>query len=271
VNAARPSSTARRYARLLAVQVRASLALAMQYRADFLIDGAIEVLWTSTALTPLFVVYGRRTSIAGWSLGQALVVVGFFTLLQAVLEGVINPSLVAIVEHIRKGTLDFVLLKPADAQFLVSTARIHPWRSINVFTALILFGVAFRDLHRWPDVGSVALALVLLGTSLTTLYSLWLLVMCTAFYAVKIDNVSELFSAVFDAARWPSSVFRGVVRILFTFVVPLALMTTVPARALLGELEPTAAIGAVFGTVVFACLARWVWLRALAGYTSAGG
>jgi ABC-2 type transport system permease protein len=28
-----------------------------------------------------------------------------------------------VMDHIRKGTLDFVLLKPADAQFLVSTAR----------------------------------------------------------------------------------------------------------------------------------------------------
>ena len=57
--------------------------------------------------------------------------------MQGILEGAINPSLTSVVEHIRKGTLDFVLLKPADAQFLVSTARFHPWRAINVVTALV--------------------------------------------------------------------------------------------------------------------------------------
>ena len=108
------------YARLLLVQLRASLIFAAQYRADFLVDGAIEILWTSTALAPLLVAFQGRASIAGWSFGEALVVLGFFTLLQAVLEGAINPGLVAVVQHIRKGTLDFVLLKPADAQFVSS-------------------------------------------------------------------------------------------------------------------------------------------------------
>jgi ABC-2 type transport system permease protein len=261
----------KRYARLLFVQLRASLLLAMQYRADFLIDGVIEVVWTSTALAPLLVVYGDRPSVAGWQFGEALVVVGFFTLLQAVLEGAINPSLVAVVQHIRTGTLDFVLLKPADAQFLVSTARFYPWRSVNVITACVLFAIAFHRLGRAPALADCALALMLLVAAVVALYAVWLLVVCTAFRAVKIDNATDLFTAIFDAARWPSSVFRGVVRVVFTFVIPLALMTTVPARALLGSVDAVSVAGAAFGAVAFLTLARLVWMRSLAGYTSAGG
>ncbi len=258
-----------RYARLLVVQLRASLLLATQYRADFLIDGAIEILWTATALAPLLVAFQGRATIAGWSFGEALVVLGFFTLLQAVLEGAINPSLVAVVQHIRKGTLDFVLLKPADAQFLVSTARFYPWRSVNVVTAIVLFVIAFRAIGRTPTLADCALAFAFFVCSVTVLYSLWLLVVCTAFFAVKIDNASDLFNAVFDAARWPSSVFRGFVRFVVTFVVPLALMTTVPARALLGVIDVASIVGAVGGTIVVAVIARLVWTRSLAGYTSA--
>ncbi len=62
-------------------------------------------------------------------------VTGWFTFLEGVLEGAINPSLAEVVEHIRKGTFDFVLLKPADAQFLVSTAPVQPWRATNVADA----------------------------------------------------------------------------------------------------------------------------------------
>jgi ABC-2 type transport system permease protein len=262
-------SVVKRYAGLLGVQLRASLLQAMQYRAEFLIDGAIEVLWSGTALVPLLVVYQDRPSVAGWSFGEALVVVGFFTLLQAVLEGAINPSLVAVVEHIRKGTLDFILLKPADAQFLVSTARFAPWRSVNLVTAGALFVVAFRALGRAPSPGDCALALALLGAAIGALYSIWLLVVCTAFRAVKIDNASDLLTSVFDAARWPSSVFRGVVRLVFTFVVPLALMTTVPARALLGAVDGRSVAGAIGGALALAAVSRWTWVRSLAGYTSA--
>src|SRR5580692_3884938 len=117
------------------VQLRSSVLLAMQYRADFLLDGFIEVFWMATAVIPLFVVFHVRDVIAGWTFGEALMVMGWFTFLQGVLEGAINPSLVTVVEHIRKGTFDFVLIKPADAQFLVSTARFLPWRSVNVLSA----------------------------------------------------------------------------------------------------------------------------------------
>ncbi len=259
------------YARILGAQLRASLLESAQYRADFVIDGVIEILWTATALVPLFVVYRGRESIAGWTFAEALVVVGFFTLLQAVLEGAINPSLLAVVEHIRKGTLDFVLLKPADAQFLVSTSRFSPWRAINVVTASIIFIVAFRMIGRAPGAADVGVALVAFLASVTVLYSLWIFAVCAAFYVVKIDNVAFLFGAVFDAARWPSSVFRGVVSFLLTFIVPLALMTTVPARALLGSIDARAVVGALGGASIFAAVARAVWVRSLARYTSAGG
>jgi ABC-2 type transport system permease protein len=259
----------RRYAQLLWIQLRASILLALQYRADFVIDGVIEVFWTITALVPLFVVFSSRSTIAGWSFGEALLVTGWFTLLQGVLEGAISPSLTNVVEHIRKGTLDFVLLKPADAQFLVSTSRFYPWRALNAVTAVVIFVFAFRRIGHAPAIADVALALAMLVTSVALLYAMWILTVSAAFYVVKIDNLTYLFSSVFDAARWPSSVFRGVVHFVFTFVIPLTLMTTFPARAMLGTLSPLAVLGAALGTIAFFAVARFVWVRSIAKYTSA--
>jgi ABC-2 type transport system permease protein len=258
-----------RYLRLLRVQLRASLLVSMQYRWDFLVDGVIESFWTVTALVPLLVVYGGRSTIAGWTFGEALVVAAWFTMLQGILEGAINPSLTSVVEHIRKGTLDFVLMKPADAQFLVSTARVYPWRAINVGVAVGMLVVAFHRIGRAPSPLDVAHAALLLVVATTLLYSLWIMTVSLAFYVVKIDNLTFLFSSVFDAARWPIGVFRGAVRFLFTFVIPLAVMTTFPAEALLGTLSLRATALAVVGAVVFATASRLVWVRALGHYTSA--
>ncbi|HEY8430723.1 MAG TPA: ABC-2 family transporter protein, partial [Sandaracinaceae bacterium] len=77
------------------------------------------------------------------------------------------------------------------------------------------------------------------------------------------------FEAIFDAARWPASVFKGVVSFLFTFVVPLALMTTYPAEALLGTISAARLAGGVAGAAAFALFARIVWLRSIRTYTSA--
>ena len=258
-----------RYLRLLGVQLRASVATAMQYRVEFLVEGALALFWTAWSLVPLLVVFGRRAGVAGWTFDEALVVMGWFTVMKGVLEGAVNPSLTTVVEHIRKGTLDFVLLKPADAQFLVSTAKFEPWRVVDVLGGIAIFAVAFHRMGRAPGAGEIAIALVLLVCASLVLYSLWILVVASAFYVVKVDNLSYLFVSIYDAARWPVSVFRGALRLVFTFVVPLALMTTFPALALLGRLSALAAAQAFLGALLFAVLARMVWVRSIGKYTSA--
>jgi ABC-2 type transport system permease protein len=259
-----------RYLRLLGIQLRASTAVAMQYRLDFVVQGGLALFWTSWSLVPLLVIFGKRADVAGWTFDEALVVVGWFMVMKGVLEGAVNPSLASVVEHIRKGTLDFVLLKPADAQFLVSTQKFQPWRMVDVLGGVALFTVAFRRLGRWPTAGHVLAAALLLGCAALILYSLWILVVSAAFFVVKVDNLSYLFVSIFDAARWPADVFRGVLRAVFTFVIPLAIMTTLPARALLGkDFGVVQAVGALAGAVAFAAFARIVWLRSIGRYTSA--
>lgn len=258
-----------RVLRLVAVQLRASTTVAMQYRVEFLVRAGLALFWTVWTLVPVLVVYGRRDTVAGWTFDEALLVLGWFTLLKGVLEGAVNPSLAAVVEHIRKGTLDFVLLKPADAQLLVSTARFEPARVVDLAGGLVIFAVAFHRMGRLPGAGEVALALLLLGCAVAILYALWILAVSAAFVVVKIDNLSYLFVSLYDVARWPISVFRGWLRALFTFVVPLAILTTFPAEALLGRLDPARAAAAVAGAAAFTLAARWVWLRSIARYTSA--
>jgi len=259
----------RRYARLLRIQLGVSALTAMQYRADFIVRGLLAILWMAVTLIPLLVVFGVRQSVAGWTFPEALVVVGWFTMLRAVLEGAVSPSLTAVVEHVRRGTLDFVLLKPADAQFLVSTAKFEPWRMIDVAGALAIFVYAFAHLGRWPGPRELLLGLAFLGLAVIVLYSFWILVVSAAFWVVKVDNLSYLFQSLFDAGRWPITVFKGALYYLFTFVFPLALMTTYPALALLGKLTATNAALAWLGGLAFAAVARAVWLRALGMYTSA--
>ena len=86
---------------------------------------------------------------------------------------------------------------------------------------------------------------------------------------VKVDNLTYLFGSIFDAARWPSTVFRGALRLVFTFVVPLALMTTYPAEALLGRLDALTMLTSIAGSLAFAVVARSVWLFSLRHYSSA--
>jgi ABC-2 type transport system permease protein len=214
-------------------------------------------------------VFQQRTEVRGWTFPEALVVVGWFALMKGILEGAISPSLTSVVEHVRRGTLDFLLLKPADAQFLVSTAKFEPWRVMDLAGAVAVLAYAFHLLGHPPRIQAVLLAGALLLVAVLVLYALWILVVSAAFWVVKVDNLSYLFGSLFDAGRWPIAVFRGVLWFAFTFIFPLALMTSYPAMALLDRLEARTALAAVGGGLAFASVARLVWRRALAFYTSA--
>jgi ABC-2 type transport system permease protein len=260
----------RRYAALLWVQLRASLATAMQYRVDFLIEGAMSVYWLAWNLVPLLVLFDQRDLVAGqWTFAGALVVIGWFTMLRGLLEGAINPSLVDVVDRIRTGSFDYVLLKPADTQFLVSTARFAPWKVVDVIGGIGLVVYAFWRMDRVPAPQDIGLAVVMLVSAAVVLYSLWILLVSAAFWVVRLDNLTYLFTAVFDAARWPVQVFKGAWRVLFTVIIPLALMTTYPAMAIMGTLEARTALLSLGGALVFAVLARVLWKTAIRNYTSA--
>lgn len=273
--------------RIVRTQLRVSLLLSMQYRWDFLMQGAMQLVWLALSAVPLLVAYEARsvalggsltqTEIGGWGFYPAAMVFGFFFLLKAVLDGMINPSLVAAVDQIRKGTLDFLLLKPVDAQLLVSTARLEPWHAINAGAAIfIIAGAAIEHAHAigWhPGAGSVlasigaAAALFIVGVAV--LYALWILVVCAAFYVVRIDNLSYLLMSLFDFARWPRAVFKGAAHVLFTYVIPLAVMTSFPVDALLGRLRLHEALSALVGAILLLAISRLIWRRSLARYTSA--
>ncbi len=258
-----------RYLRLLAVQIRLSLVVGLQYRWNFIVDGFVSVLWTTLGLVPLYIALHGRPPVAGWTFDRALVVVGYFTLLRGILDGAVNPSLLAVVDHIRQGTLDFVLLKPADAQFLVSTARFEVWKGLDVVAAIGILGWAFHLLGRAPTAGGAALSAALLLCAVLVLYALWILVISAAFWVVRLDNLAFFFGSVFDFARWPVGIFKGTWHLVFTFVIPLGLMTTYPAEALLGSLHAETAVFAALGSFAFVGLCRLVWTRAISRYTSA--
>lgn len=257
------------FGRVLRALGRVSLAQALQYRLEALGDAALTFVRVGLTLVPLWVVFGQRPLVDQWSRPEMMLVVGWFTLLTGVLEGAVTPSLLAVIDHVRKGTLDFVLLKPADAQLLVSFSKFEPARLADLAAALLLFGWSFHQLGRWPAPRDALVALVLLGAALAVLYAIAILVVSVAFVAVRVDNLLFLFTSLFDLARWPTTIFRGILAVVFTFVLPLALMTTYPALALLGKLEARTVLGALAGAAAFSAAARFAWRRSLARYTSA--
>jgi ABC-2 type transport system permease protein len=258
-----------RYLRLVGVQLRTSVAQAMAYRANFIVQGLTSIAFLALALLPLVVLFDKRDSVAGWTRSDALIVMSYFMGLKAVLEGVVSPSLVDLVERIRSGAFDYALLKPIDAQALVSTAHYEPWKVFDLLGAIGVAVYAFTLRGHAPALPDLALGIALFIAGVLAMYSLWIVCAAASFWVVRMDNLIYLLGAIFDTARFPVQIFSGVWRLVFTFVIPVAIMTTFPAMALLGRLDANRALATIGGALLMLVLSRVVWRAAIRNYTSA--
>jgi ABC-2 type transport system permease protein len=259
-----------RYLRLAALQLRLSLAEAMAYRSDFVIQGVISLAWIAVALLPYLVLFDDRPVIAGdWDAASALVVMSYFLGINAVLVGVVSPSVTSMIEQIRSGAFDYVLLKPVDAQLLVSTSRYEPWRIFDLLGAIGLCVYAFHLRGYPPAAADILVGVLLFFSGTLAMYAMWIACAALSFWVVRLDNLAYLLGAIYDTGRWPVQVFRGIWRVVFTAIIPVALMTTFPAMALLGRLDATTALATAGGTLLLLVLSRLLWRAAIRSYTSA--
>jgi ABC-2 type transport system permease protein len=251
------------------MQLRISAASAMAYRANFVIEGLGSAAWLGLTLLPLIVVYGERESVNGWDAPSALLVIAYFSALRALLEGVVSPSLVDLVEKIRTGSFDYILLKPVDAQAMVSASRYEPWKVFDLLGAIAVAIYAFWLRGYPPSPADLAAGIALFVAGLAAMYALWIACASFAFWVGRLDNLIYLLGSIFDTARWPVQVFPGLWRVVFTFVIPVAIMTTFPAMAMLGRLDLRAALATIAGAGAMLVGSRWIWRAAIRSYTSA--
>jgi ABC-2 type transport system permease protein len=259
----------KRYLALFGLFVRASLQAALEYRANFAVSAFQSAFWLLWGVAGTLIFFRFGGSLGGWGFEQVLLVVGMFRVFEGVIDGLLRPNITRIVEHIQRGTLDFILLKPVDSQFMASLREINlrTLPDIAVGLGLIVYGLI--ALRHSPGILAILAFLLLVGCAVVMVYGLWMLLITTAFWFVRVENVAELFNAVYETGRFPVSTFSPAVRAALTFVIPIAFLTTFPAAALLGLLEPLYLALAPVLAVALLLASRAFWRVALRSYTSA--
>ena len=245
----------------------AALAAEMEYRVNFILATLTSLGNLLGSLFGLFLFYRTGYTFEGWSWEEALIVLGIFTVLQGFSSTFLAPNLNSIVKHVQQGTLDFVLLKPISSQFWLSIHTLSPWGLPDLVFGGVLIGYAGGRLGL--GVGNYLLSAVPLLFGLASLYSLWFMLGATSIWFVKIYNVTEVLRGLLEAGRYPMVAYPTAYRFFFTFVVPVAFLTTVPAEAMLGRVQVGWVVGAGVLALGLLFVSRVFWQLALRFYTSA--
>jgi len=246
---------------------RASIEAELEYRVNFVIAALTSTgsFLGGLLLTSLF--FQQDDTLRGWTFPMACAVLGTFTLCSGFSRSVLTPNLSRVVHHVEKGTLDFLLLHPVDAQLQMSFRVFSLWGLPDVVIGVGM--LAYATSHATPSPTSWALAAWCMGCGLVTLYGLWFAMASLSIWFVRVYNAAEVLRALLEAGRLPLDLYPSAWRIVLTYVLPIAFMTTVPAEMLVGDAPARWALASTVVAVLSALLSRGVWRLALRHYSSA--
>ena len=258
-----------RFFKLLWVFVRVGVMGEMAYPANFLAHLLDSVLELGTALAGLAIIFAHTATLGGWRSDELVALVGVYFLVGGVIGLVIQPGMEQLTESVRDGTLDFTLTKPEDAQLLVSIWRVEIWKIIDVGLGFVVVAIAMARLGERVGLGQAAAFAAALLAGGVIVYSFWLILATTAFWLVRVENILVIFQSVYEAGRWPVSIYPGWLRFALTFLVPVAFAITVPAQALAGRLTWQVLLGAAAFAVALFTAARVFWRLGVRHYSGA--
>jgi ABC-2 type transport system permease protein len=257
----------KRYVHVLRLFWSTAIAAELEYRLNFVIAALSSLGNLTGSLFGLFLFYRTGYTFEGWNWEESLVVLGIFTLLQGFSTTFLVPNLNRIVEQVQEGTLDFVLLKPISSQFWLSARTVSPWGLPDIIFAAVLIAYAGGGLEL--SLSDYLVSSIPLFFGLISLYSLWFMLGATSIWFVKIYNVTEVLRGLMEAGRFPMVAYPAAYRFFFTFVVPVAFLTTVPAEVMLGRSQLIWVVGAGALALGLLFTSRIFWQFALRFYTSA--
>ena len=248
---------------------RFNLMADMAYRSTFLFGVFLTCVESLAVFISITVLFRHVNSIAGWSYEHMLILLGTFILSNAAAWLLFRAGISDLDRVINKGDLDWYLVKPIDTQLLVTIQRIDiedAGRSL-VGLALLIFGL--RDSPTIEILTRLPVFFILFGSGQIVLYSIQLIFKSVSFKSIQGWATNSIAWRFHELAQFPTDIYRSLLRVVYTFIFPLAFIVTVPAKALTGKLTVALFFGSILAALVTFTAARLIWKRALRSYSSA--
>lgn len=267
---ARPSTLVR-YLGIYAALWKNSVTRETMFKGNFLLWILVEVLWFGLQLCFIGVLYLHTDSIGTWTKWQVVLLVGASHFIQQTYQAFFLVNCTNLSELVRSGKLDFMLLLPVNTRFLISLRQVDLGSFVNAASAVAIMAYAARQLQLTPTFGEIFGFLALCVIGILIHYSLMFALATISFWTVRAQGIVWGYYNLFQIARMPDEAFqRGVFKAVFTFVLPMLLVSNVPVRLLAEKLTSPKPLLLLLGmAVVCAAISEWVWRLSVRRYTSA--
>jgi ABC-2 type transport system permease protein len=244
----------------------------LAFRGNFIIKVIVELLWLGMLLLFNYTVFQQTTTVADWTAEQYFFFIGCYFAMGGLIETLFLDNCNQFADLVRTGDLDFFLLKPIDEQFLITFKHIDWSCAPNV-----LLGVGIMIIAYWTGgwdvhLGQVLAFIVLFSSGLVLAYGFLLLLMSASVWMMRNQSLYEAWWLFTTLMRYPREIFErwaSPAALFFFFVIPIMLVTNVPARVMVRTLDWWLGLYAIVASAVVALVSRRVFRMALQRYRSA--
>lgn len=259
-----------RYFGIYGAFLRNSLVREMGFKINFILWIFVELLWFGLQLSFMAVIYSHTERIASWTKWQVVLLLGAHHFIQQIFTALFFNNCVKLSENVRTGMLDFLLLMPINARFLISLRHVDFGAFVNASSALAVMGYAAAQLDLHPSLSQLFGFALLLLVGLSVHYSVMYILACISFWTVRAQGIIWGYYNLFQLARLPDEAFRGAFRAIFTFVVPVLLVTNVPVKLLVDKITaPSEIAWLVALSALFFVVSEGFWRWSVRHYASA--
>jgi ABC-2 type transport system permease protein len=257
------------YLKLLNTFLKVNIQMSLAYRADTIVNILLNIMWLGWELLGLSIIFGHTASLGGWGYGELITLLGVFRLVNTFMIALIWPNTEKFNQSIRDGSMDYTILQPVNSMFLVTFTRMSVWRVWDLVLAVVLIVVGINISGDIATPLSILTFLLLTLSGTLILYSLWIVLIALTFWFTKFDNNVTILQALLDSGRYPVTVYPVWLRIIVTFIIPIALATTIPLQALRGDLTLLRVLMFLGISAVSFLVASRVWKAGLKRYSGA--
>lgn len=257
-----------KYLRLYWAFFKASLTADMEFRANFTIKLTTEFLWYIAQIASFGVIFRHTSQIGGWSWPEMRVFLSILFVVDSLFMVLFAANLDNLSEVVRKGSLDLLLTKPVDSQFMISMQRASSANLITIWITLsyLIWSLAqLPDFHWWRALWLV----IAIPSGSIVFYSLRFLFASTAIIYTKVESLNYLWYNFYRLGLRPDTIYVPWLKIVVLTVVPVGLIASVPARLVLGIASSWLAVWLLVTAFSALYFSHWFWHRTLRHYTSA--
>ena len=226
-----------RYLSIYWIMLRNSLIREMNFKANFVLWMIVELLWFLGQIVFIQVLFAYVNKIGDWSKWEVVLLVGTHQLIGQIFQAFFYTNVANLPELVRTGKLDFMLLLPVDSQFAVSTRQFGMDSIVNALVGVGIVIFSLVKLEVVPSVAAVLLYLVAIVLGVAIHYSIMFFLATISFWIVRAQGLIYGYFNLFNIARYPDVVFRGLFKFVFSWIVPVIIVANVPARLLMRSLE----------------------------------